>query len=109
MSACIAVIVLLNYLVGSCKRKNLWISGKVIFYQVVKLSIYKATFVIYKDTFFQDKLDFSRSFSHLSLGFQEQLNREFGELVDTLISSIQSSQLHDNSEDDILEVICLSH
>ncbi|PWA72848.1 F-box associated interaction domain-containing protein [Artemisia annua] len=52
---------------------------------------------------FRDKLDFSGSFSHLNPQFQEQLNREFGDLVDTLISTRHSSQKNGESEDDIVE------
>ncbi|PWA42726.1 phospholipase-like protein [Artemisia annua] len=54
---------------------------------------------------FRDKLDFSRSFSHISSEFQEQLNREFREVVDTLISSRLSSQIHVNSKDDIVQYL----
>ncbi|PWA87560.1 phospholipase-like, Aminotransferase-like mobile domain protein [Artemisia annua] len=52
---------------------------------------------------YREKLDFSRSFCHLSPEFREQLNREFFVMVDTLISNSCSAQKDVDSDDDIVQ------
>lgn len=52
----------------------------------------------------QVPLDFNESFSHLSYQFREQMNREFLEVVDSLISSNSSANVDCDSDDDIVQV-----
>ncbi|PWA66519.1 phospholipase-like protein [Artemisia annua] len=52
---------------------------------------------------YRAKLDFSESFSHLNYEFQENLQSEFFELVDSLISASRSSQNGSESYDDIVQ------
>ncbi|PWA89913.1 phospholipase-like protein [Artemisia annua] len=51
---------------------------------------------------YRAKLDFSESFSHLNYEFRENLQSEFFELVDSLISASRSSQNGGESYDDIV-------
>ena len=75
------------------------------FQLIDKFHFYKPTYLFNLHIFShcQEKLDFTSSFSHMSCEFREQLNREFFDLVDSLICSIRSPP-KDVDDDDVVMV-----